>query len=278
MGFGNTGGQAYNPNKDVELTSPPTDGISSLSWSPTANFIVATSWDKNVRCWEVQANGQSQPKAMVSHSQPVLCCDWSADGTTVFAGDCDRAVQSWNLQTNQQTKIAEHQAPVRHLKFISEMNLLVTASWDKTLKYWDLRSPNAVFTHQLPERCYALDCQHPLLVVGTADRHIQIFNLANPQVVFKNLQSPLKFQTRCISCFPDKQVGQVEYLVVALYVSLQCFPITMFSYNTHTYIYIYIYILLFRYNHASPTFFPIRPAIQTHSPLSHTIGILGGVH
>lgn len=182
MGFGASSGQNFNPNKDVELASPPTDGISSISWSPVANYIVATSWDKQVRCWEVQPNGQSQPKAMVTHTQPVLCSDWSADGTTVFAGDCDRAVFTWNLQTNQHTKVAEHAAPVRHLRFIKEMNLLVTGSWDKTLKYWDLRTPNPVHTHTLPERCYALDCTHPLLVVGTADRQIQVFNLANPQV------------------------------------------------------------------------------------------------
>jgi mRNA export factor len=39
----------HNPNKDVELASPPDDSISSLSFSPTANHLVATSWDNKVR-------------------------------------------------------------------------------------------------------------------------------------------------------------------------------------------------------------------------------------
>nr|GFB63816.1 hypothetical protein [Tanacetum cinerariifolium] len=34
-----------NPNKSTEVVSPPTDGISSLSFSPKANYLVATSWD-----------------------------------------------------------------------------------------------------------------------------------------------------------------------------------------------------------------------------------------
>jgi mRNA export factor len=38
----------HNPNKDVELASPPDDSISSLSFSPTANHLVATSWDNKV--------------------------------------------------------------------------------------------------------------------------------------------------------------------------------------------------------------------------------------
>ena len=31
-----------------QITSPPTDGISSLSFSPKANYLVATSWDNQV--------------------------------------------------------------------------------------------------------------------------------------------------------------------------------------------------------------------------------------
>ena len=40
----------------------------------------------------------------------------------------------------------------------------------------------------------------------------QVFNLGNPGAVYKSLQSPLKYQTRCISCFPDK-VGRPAALV-----------------------------------------------------------------
>ena len=37
-----------------------------------------------------------------------------------------------------------------------EVNLLVTGSWDKTLKYWDTRQPSPALQVQLPERCYAV--------------------------------------------------------------------------------------------------------------------------
>ena len=38
------------------------------------------------RCWEIQSNGSSVPKAAINHDQPVLCSDWSSDGSTVFSG------------------------------------------------------------------------------------------------------------------------------------------------------------------------------------------------
>lgn len=78
--------QGQNPNKDVEVQQPPADGISSLNFSPTANLLIATSWDNNVRCWEIQGNGSSVPKAATQHDQPVLCSDWSPDGSAVFSG------------------------------------------------------------------------------------------------------------------------------------------------------------------------------------------------
>ncbi|KAI4299067.1 hypothetical protein L6164_032560 [Bauhinia variegata] len=39
-----------NPNMSFEVTQPPNDSISSLSFSPRANFLVPTSWDNQESC------------------------------------------------------------------------------------------------------------------------------------------------------------------------------------------------------------------------------------
>ncbi|RYQ87180.1 hypothetical protein Ahy_B09g094649 [Arachis hypogaea] len=216
-----------NPNKSYEVTQPPGDSISSLCFSPKANFLVATSWDNQVRCWEIARNGtviNSTPKASISHDQPVLCSTWKDDGTTVFSGGCDKQVKMWPLLSGgQPMTVAMHDAPIKEIAWIPEMNLLATGSWDKTLKYWDTRQSNPVHTQQLPDRCYAMSVKHPLMIVGTADRNLIVFNLQNPQVVFilllvlkteyKRVVSPLKYQTRCVAAFPDQQgylVGSIE--------------------------------------------------------------------
>lgn len=50
MSWGQAATQApANPNGDFLVANPPNDGISSLSWSPTGNFLVATAWDGDVR-------------------------------------------------------------------------------------------------------------------------------------------------------------------------------------------------------------------------------------
>ncbi|PHT67654.1 hypothetical protein T459_27141 [Capsicum annuum] len=51
------------------------------------------------------------------------------------------------------------------------------------------------------------------MVASTADKNLIVFNLQNPQTEFKRIPSPLKYQTRCLTAFPDQQgflVGSIE--------------------------------------------------------------------
>ena len=84
--------------KDIEVADPPTDSISALAFSPTADYLAVGSWDNNVnalntctldtssrspsfgdqvRIYEVGANGQTQGKAMYPHPGPVLSVCWN---------------------------------------------------------------------------------------------------------------------------------------------------------------------------------------------------------
>lgn len=91
----------------------------------------------------------------------------------------------FDIATGQSTQIAQHDEPIQCIQFLEQGNVVATGSWDKTIKYWDLRSPQPVGTVQLPERCYAMDAKGPLMVVGTAEKHVCIFDLNNPTVMFK---------------------------------------------------------------------------------------------
>ncbi|KDQ59327.1 hypothetical protein JAAARDRAFT_34068 [Jaapia argillacea MUCL 33604] len=210
-------------DKDIEVADPPSDSISSLAFSSAADYLAVGSWDNNVRIYEVNSTGQTQGKAMYSHQGPVLSVCWNKEGNKLISGGADNAARLFDVTTGQSQQVAAHDAPVKVVKWIEspQGGILATGSWDKTVKYWDLRSAQPVGTVNLPERCYSMDVTYPLMVVGTAERHLQIFNLNNPMTVHKTMMSPLKWQTRVVSCFNTGDgfaVGSVEGRVAIQYV------------------------------------------------------------
>jgi len=231
-GFGTASNTTVpNPNKDMEVSNPPDDSISALAFSPASvqqNFLIAGSWDNNVRCWEIDSMGKSIPKSQQTMQGPILDACWHDDGTKVFMSSCDKQVKIWDLATNQTLQVAAHEAPVKTIRWVRAPNYqaLMTCSWDKTLKFWDTRAPTPMLSIDLPERAYCADVEYPMAVVGTAGRGLIIYQLDGQPKEYKRVDPPLKYQHRCVSIFKDKKstpvgfaLGSVEGRVAIQYVN-----------------------------------------------------------
>ena len=58
-----------------------------------------------------------------------------------------------------------------------------------------------------------MDISYPLMVVATAERKMVVVNLTAPDRIYSTITSPLKYQSRCVACFPDQQgfcLGSIE--------------------------------------------------------------------
>lgn len=58
-----------------------------------------------------------------------------------------------------------------------------------------------------------MDATDNICVVGTAERQVHIYDLSNPFVKLKQVESPLKWQTRVISCFPQATANEYGYAI-----------------------------------------------------------------
>jgi mRNA export factor len=142
------------------------------------------------------------------------------DGTKVIGAGADKQAKMMDLGSGNTTtaqQVAAHDQPIRCCHFVdvpgANIPVLVTGSWDRTVKYWDLRQSTPAVSVECQERVYAMDAKEKLLVIGTADRYINVINLSEPNKFFKTLQSPLKWQTRVVSCFNDGTgfgIGSIE--------------------------------------------------------------------
>lgn len=222
--FGTTTSQTATSNAvgdlkgDVALSDPPTDSISDLAFSPAQNtpdFLAVSSWDNKVRIYEIAQNGQSQGRHQYGHDQPVLNVDFSKDGTKVASAGADKNVKVCDLGSQQDIVIGTHDQPVRTVRFFESNGnpMVASGSWDKTVKYWDMRQQGPAASVTCQDRVYTMDIKGDLCVIGTADKYINVINLKNPTTFYKTMQSPLKWQTRAVSCFTDSAgfaIGSIE--------------------------------------------------------------------
>lgn len=209
--------------KDFEVQQNSiTEPISSMKWTTNQYDIVAVgSWDKSAYFWNVQKQINEQTEAAqfkadligkTTHNAPVLSVGFSKDNI-LFSGSCDGQIKATKIGQQGSMDVGKHDLGVKSLDYIDALNLLYSGSWDKSLRYWDLRQKTCVATVNAGEKVYTSNVKDEYLIIGTADRQISIFDLRRPKDPVKKFESPLKYQTKTLALFHDKKgyaVGSIE--------------------------------------------------------------------
>uniref|UniRef100_A0A0N5BST8 WD_REPEATS_REGION domain-containing protein n=1 Tax=Strongyloides papillosus TaxID=174720 RepID=A0A0N5BST8_STREA len=226
--FGNSGG-GFGTNKsifnsslstankattDVEVQNAPDDTCSALKFNPcvagSPTLLAAGGWDNTIRVWQVSDSGQAEAKLMQNIGAPVLDISWFDDSSKLFIASADKQARVWDLASNQLAVVGTHDEPVSTCNWITcpAYSCLMTGSWDKTLKFWDMRqmpTQTSLATMQLGEKVYCSDMLFPMAVVGLSERNIKVYNLEGQPTEYLTVESQLKYQTRCLSIFKNKQ-------------------------------------------------------------------------
>ncbi|GAB2268139.1 hypothetical protein Dimus_003118 [Dionaea muscipula] len=192
------------PTAGRELSNPPSDGISNLRFSNTSDHLLVSSWDKSVRLYDASANVL---RGEFKHGGAVLDCCFH-DESSGFSACLDNNVRRLVFNYGKEDILGKHDSPVRCVEYSYATGQLITGSWDKTLKCWDPRGASGqertlVGTYPQPERVYSLSLVSHRLVVATAGRHVNVYDLRNMSQPEQRRESSLKYQTRCVRCYPN---------------------------------------------------------------------------
>lgn len=190
------------------LPTPPSDVVASLSFNPDpshANQLLAASWDKTVRLYNLpadfptnsdegalaQAANECTLAQTFQHEAPVLDVCWISN-TMAASGGIDRRVRLLNLETGQSSILGKHGSAISRIRYSASTGLLVSASWDATLKVWDphASSPEGngattgrlLKTLKLPDKVLAMDISPPFAHTETARGNVTI-NDTTPRLV-----------------------------------------------------------------------------------------------
>lgn len=202
--FGQSVSQTKLPQDHYQVANCPTDTISSIDWSPTANHLVATSWDCSINVYEIDDIGKnSKPLLSQNSNFPTLCSSFGPTGSSILFGGCDKAAHLWDLQSNSVTQVASHNEPISFCSFVPQHNMVCTGSWDGTLKYWDTRSPNPSFSVQLPCQVFCGEFKGNLGVIS-CNNILFVFDLAFPDKAPLEIKpTHIKSQIVSVGLFPQ---------------------------------------------------------------------------
>jgi len=150
---------------------------------------------------------------------PVLDCAFQ-DPIHVWSGGLDNILKSFDINSSTESAHGSHEGAIKCVEFSGECGLVVTGSWDSTVKIWDPRAPGCQGAHSQPDKVYSLGVAGEKLVVATAGRKVWVWDLRNMGMVQQKRESSLKYQTRCLRCFPNKSgyvVSSIEGRVAVEY-------------------------------------------------------------
>mmetsp|Transcript_34408 Transcript_34408/g.111065 ORF Transcript_34408/g.111065 Transcript_34408/m.111065 type:complete len:338 (-) Transcript_34408:287-1300(-) len=210
---------------EVEVSSPPTDGVSALRFSPDGKTFAATSWDSVLRIYSVAS---ADTVAKLPQPAPLLDCDFLGCDRVVSAAS-DGGLRLHEYQSGVERVLGRHASGIRCVRRCAAIGATVTGSWDRSIKLWDERVAEAcIGTYAQPDKVFAMckDVQGapapsvPLLVVATASRHVHILDLRKPSEPLQRRESALKCQTRAVAQMPSGfgyAMGSVEGRVAIEY-------------------------------------------------------------
>ncbi|KAK5110687.1 hypothetical protein LTR85_000748 [Meristemomyces frigidus] len=205
-----------------ELDNPPSDAISSVSFSASGNKLAVGSWDRTVSIYRRAESGEA-PFIRETGAQcraPVLDVCWGADEETLYCVGLDQDVRLLKSEGDEQEVLSTHEAASNKVAFSREHGVVMSTSWDGIMHIHDPQTKLFIRV-RLPAKPFALSLTAERAVVAMAERKVSVYDLRALKALveqaggtnsiqdaleiapWQQRESSLKFMTRAISCMPD---------------------------------------------------------------------------
>jgi guanine nucleotide-binding protein subunit beta-2-like 1 protein len=156
--------------------------VSDLDLSQDSRYCLSSSWDGTIRLWNLKT--ASTRKTLIGHAKDVLTVAFSPDNRQIASGSIDKSVKLWNIQgvckfTVDQNPHTDWVSCVRYFQDV-KTPIIVSASWDKTIKVWDNSVMSLMHTfvgHKAQINTLDLAPNTNIIASGSRDGHVNIWNL-----------------------------------------------------------------------------------------------------
>lgn len=133
--------------------------VSAVAWT-SQDQVVSGSWDHSIRFWDVDSGICT---SQMNGSKVVLSLSYNQSNRLVATGHSDKSLRVWDARAATQAAATEAESGLVSTAFTSHAGwvssvcwhpknpfLLVSGSYDKSIKVWDIRSRTPL--HTLPDQ------------------------------------------------------------------------------------------------------------------------------
>ncbi|KAJ3615500.1 hypothetical protein Zmor_016368 [Zophobas morio] len=165
--------------------------------SSDEKYIYSGSKDSTIIKWSAKSGrkicriiGGKKGKAFGGHTKEILALALSTDGKYLASGGKEDVIFIWNAVNNCELLhvFKGHRGPISSLAFRSGSNTLYSASFDRTIKIWDVDSflfIEQLFGHQDSVMCVDTLSRDRAISVGGRDRSLRLWKISEEsQLVF----------------------------------------------------------------------------------------------
>jgi len=175
---------------DVEDFSKHTESIVCLSWSPDSRFLCSGSKDNSVRIWNFSQPDEIEVMILQGHKHDVRDVCFSPDGQYLASvggtgfNSRGNEIRIWDMadadlgDEEQVCLLTGHDLGITSVIWAGNRensNVIITGSYDKTIKFWSIENEKCIRTISCEEevRCLAAGHKGRYLAYGNPEGYVK---------------------------------------------------------------------------------------------------------
>ena len=161
----------YNNDVKPSNTCPPlSESISDIAWisNQVANVFAATTWDGNLRVFEVQTGygNAINSKLQVKINSPLTACCWSPDNSAIFVGCGAGSIKAVDINSSNVMDIGKQNSGISGLHYVASQGCVMSTAYESNVGFWKPGNNGPVFNLDLGNKVFCSDFVNGIFAAG----------------------------------------------------------------------------------------------------------------
>ncbi|XP_053736285.1 autophagy-related protein 16-1 [Synchiropus splendidus] len=158
--------------------------VNAVQFSPGSRLLATGGMDRRVKLWEVVGGRCESKGALTGSNAGITSIEFDTAGSYLLAASNDFASRIWTVDDFRlRHTLTGHSGKVLSARFLLDNARIVSGSYDRTLKLWDLRSKVCMKTVFAGSSCNDIVCTEQCVMSGHFDKKVRFWDIRSESIV-----------------------------------------------------------------------------------------------